>query len=236
MIDVDDEIKKTIANRAYKLDFDTVYKLVEDHPFILAGGSLCGDEVHDYDVYPDECSKFGFDDLERKVGEMQDKAEIVFKSPNAITVKLIDKDQIVQFCKYSKPSLEELVKSFDFSHVQVGIGFRGNGCGPFYEHVYYTDAFVISNVTRRTVYTGSEYPLSSLMRLMKYNKRGKLTRAETIRAAASILKDVIDRGYKDDADFKNQMDAIDLSIPDMKEASDLYTSLFEKGLVGKGEI
>ena len=31
MIDVYDEIKKTIANRAYKLEFNTVYELVDDH-------------------------------------------------------------------------------------------------------------------------------------------------------------------------------------------------------------
>lgn len=231
MIDVKDEIKKTITNRAYKLDYETVYWLVRDRPFILAGGALCGDEVRDYDIYSDSASRFHIEDVEERAMGNPRMVEVLCKTANALTVKLVDKNQIVQFCKYEKPSLEELVKSFDFSHIQVGIGFRGNGCGPYHEHVFYTDDFVLANVTRRTVYTGSEYPLSSLMRLMKYNKRGKLTRIDTMRAAMSILKDVIDRGYKDKDDFKIQLDAVDLGIPEMAEASKLYFSMVKRGMV-----
>lgn len=235
MIDVKDEIKKTITNRAYKLDYETVYWLVGDRPFILAGGALCGDEVRDYDIYPDSDCRFVIDDVEALALGDPKRAEVLCKTANSLTVKLVKKNQIVQFCKYEKPSLEELVKSFDFSHIQVGIGFRGNGCAPYHEHVFYTDEFVLANVTRRTVYTGSEYPLSSLMRLMKYNKRGKLTRIDTMRAAMSILKDVIDRGYKDKDDFKTQLDAVDLGIPEMAEASELYFSMVERGMVKKEE-
>lgn len=231
MIDVKDEIKKTITNRAYKLDYETVYWLVRDRPFILAGGALCGDEVRDYDIYPDADCRFVMDDVEALAIGDPKRAEVLCKTANALTVKLVKKNQIVQFCKYEKPSLEELVKSFDFSHIQVGIGFRGNGCGPYHEHVFYTDDFVLANVTRRTVYTGSEYPLSSLMRLMKYNKRGKLTRIDTMRSAMSILKDVIDRGYKNKDDFKTQLDAVDLGIPEMAEASELYFSMVKRGMV-----
>lgn len=232
MIDIEDKIAKTVTNRAYRLDFATVYKLIDDKPFYLAGGSLCGDEVHDFDLYPVHNDPFDAKKIEAKITETCGKdAVVVNKSPNALTVRLLAKNQIVQFCSYSKPSLDELVDSFDFSHIQVGIEFRGNGCDPFHEYVYYTDAFVLANVTRKTEYTGSEYPLSSLVRLFKYHKRGKLNKTETTKAVMKIVKDVIDRGYKNYKDYKNQLDAVDLCFLDTDEAFELYKSLAAKGLV-----
>lgn len=232
MIDIEDKIAKTITNRAHRLDFETVYKLIDDKPFYLAGGSLCGDEVHDFDLYPVHNDPFAIGNIEAKITETCGKdAVVVYKSPNALTVRLLAKNQIVQFCSYRKTSLEALVDSFDFSHIQVGIAFRGNGCAPFHEYVYYTDAFVLANVTRKTVYTGSEYPLSSLVRLFKYHKRGKLNKTEATQAVMKIVKDVVDRGYENYTDFKNQLDAVDLGYPDMKEAWELYKSFAAKGLV-----
>lgn len=232
MIDVEDKIAKTIASRAFRLDFETVYRLVDDRPFYLAGGSLCGDEVHDFDLYPVCGDSFDVKEIQAKIAESRgNDAVVVYKSPNALTVRLLAENQIVQFCSYRKPSLDALVDSFDFSHIQVGIAFRGNGCAPFHEHVYYTDAFVLANVTRKTVYTGSEYPLSSLVRLFKYHKRGKLNKTETTQAVMKIVKDIIDRGYENYEDYKNQLDAVDLGYPDMEEAWALYKSFAAKGLV-----
>lgn len=232
MIDIEDKIAKTIANRAYRLDFSTVYKLIGNKPFYLAGGSLCGDEVHDFDLYPVYEDPFDAKKIEAEIMETYGKdAVVVYKSPNALTVRLLAKNQIVQFCSYRKRSLDELVDSFDFSHIQVGIAFRGNGCAPFHEYVYYTDAFVLANVTRKTAYTGSEYPLSSLVRLFKYHKRGKLNKTETTQVVMKIVKDIVDRGYEDYKDYKNQLDAVDLGYPDMEDAWDLYKSFAAKGLV-----
>lgn len=232
MIDIEDKIAKTITNRAYRLDFETVYNLIDDKPFYLAGGSLCGDEVHDFDLYPVHNDPFDARKIEAKITETCGKdAVVVYKSPNALTVRLLTKNQVVQFCSYRKLSLNALVDSFDFSHIQVGIAFRGNGCAPFHEHVYYTDAFVLANVTRKTEYTGSEYPLSSLTRLFKYHKRGKLNKTETAQAVMKIVKDVVDRGYEDYKDYKDQMNAVDLCYHDMAEAWELYKSFAAKGLV-----
>lgn len=233
MIDVENEIANTITKRAFKLDFDTVYSLIGQRPFLLAGGALCGDEVRDFDLYPDEedGQPFSLQEVANAVRKPASKATLLFESKNALTVKLHKSGQVVQFCAYSKRSLKELVESFDFSHIQVGIRFRGNGCAPYHEHVFYTDAFVVANVTRRTAYTGSEYPLSSLMRLFKYHKRGKLTKYETARESMKILKDVLTRGYENYEDYKNQLDAIDLQYEGMQEAFDLYKAFCAKGIV-----
>lgn len=232
MIDVNDEIANTITKRAFKLDFKAVYKLIDDKPFLLAGGALCGDEVHDFDLYPDEegGKPFSLHEVAEAIKAPESGATLLFESKNALTVKLHEKGQVVQFCVYSKRSLQELVESFDFSHIQVGIRFRGNGCAPYREHVFYTDAFVAANVTRRTVYTGSEYPMSSLMRLFKYHKRGKLTKRETAQAVMKILKDVLERGYENYSDYRKQLDAIDLQYEGMQEAFDLYKTFCDKGL------
>lgn len=228
---IDEEIAKEVVRRAYRLDFDAVYRLIGNKPFFLAGGSLCGDPVNDFDLYPDPAEPFDSTAVLDAISAEPGKYRLLAKTANAITARLLDKDQIVQFCLYRKPSLDALVKSFDFSHVQVGIGFAGRGEPPHADMEYHTDEFVLANVTRRTAYTGSEYPLSSLVRLFKYAKRNKLTRIGTARAAMKILKDVLVRGYENYDDFKSQIDAVDLGLPDMQEAFELYETCVAKGLV-----
>lgn len=228
---INKEIDKEVVRRAYRLDFGTVYELIGNRPFFLAGGSLCGDPVNDFDLYPDPTMPFGRAAIRDAVFANPGKYELLTSTPNAITVKIIGKAQVVQFCSYQKPSLIALVKSFDFSHIQVGIRFTGDGKPPHADDAYYTDEFILANVTRRTVYTGSEYPLSSLVRLFKYAKRDKLTRIGVAQAAMKILKDVLDRGYKNYDDFKSQIDAVDLGLPNMQEAFDLYRMCVTKGLV-----
>lgn len=226
-----EEIDKEVVRRAYRLDFEAVYELLDDRPFFLAGGSLCGDPVNDFDLYPSPVVPFDSSTVLNVVWANPGKYKLLSKTRNAVTVKLIAKDQVVQFCSYRKPSLMELVKSFDFSHIQVGVEFTGDKEPPHADTVYYTDDFVLANVKRRTVYTGSEYPLSSLVRLFKYAKRDKLTRIGVAQAAMKILKDILDRGYENYDDFKSQIDAVDLGLPDMQEAFELYKMCVTKGLV-----
>lgn len=99
------------------------------------------------------------------------------------------------------------------------------------DSVYYTDEFVLANVVRRTTYTGSEYPLSSLVRLFKYAKRDKLTRVGVAQAAMKTMKDILARGYENYDDFKSQLDAVDLGIPGMREAFELFKMCVARGLV-----
>ena len=46
-----------------------------------------------------------------------------------------------------------------------------------------------------------------------------------------ILKDVLNRGFKNYDDFKSQIDAIDLCLPDLQEAFELYQTCVAKELV-----
>lgn len=222
--------EKAVLRRAFKLDYKTVYKLLDNSPFILAGGALCADKVNDYDLYPVEGHPFNWGKIEDKLEEMHGK--ILFVSANAMTAELPN-GQVVQFCEYHKPTLKELVLSFDFTHIQAGIEFAGYWADPCSDNVYVTSGFIAASVSGRTQYAGSEYPFSSLIRAGKYQARGRLTRIEAARTSARILDDILKRGFKDYADFKDQMDAIDLSMDETAEASNLWVTVRNRGLVGR---
>lgn len=232
---LNDRIRATILKRASRLQHERVYDLVFDRPFILAGGALCGDPVHDFDIYPAPDKPFSPADVAAAVelertGKGALDVSVVARTKNAVTV-LLSGGQKVQFCSYLKPSLEELVGSFDYSHVQVGVRFPAQRRPPDASCVYYTDEFVLANVTRETEYTGSEYPLSSVVRALKYYKRGKMTRATASRSILKAMADLVRRGYNDYADFKDQLDAIDLGLPDGNEARELWEAVREAKLV-----
>lgn len=231
MIDVNDIIKKAVLQRAMRLQHGRVYSLTGGKPFILAGGALSGDTVHDFDVYPLRTNPFTRAEIEAAITEKKPAGvSVVSTTKNAITV-LLDGGQLVQFCSYFKPSLTALVTSFDYSHVQVGVLFPGNNELPRVDTVFYTDAFVMANVTRCTEYTGSEYPTSSLIRTLKYHKRGKLPKMAAGKTVLRILAGVINRGFSDYADFKDQLDAIDLGLPDCEEACLLWEAVKNANLV-----
>lgn len=228
---IDVKIREAVVRRANRLNFDKVYKLLENSPFILAGGALSGDPVHDFDVYPDADRPFtmaGVRDSTRVSGDPE--VSLVSHTRNAVTL-LLPAGQFVQFCAYRKPTLQTLVDSFDFSHVQVGVRFRGDGQPPQPQDVYYTDGFVVANMTRQAMYTGSEYPTASIVRTLKYYKRGKMTRSSAARSVLRAMADVVQRGFKDYADFKDQLDAIDLGMPDCWEARLLWAAACEAKLV-----
>jgi len=226
------EVHRAINRRAYKLDYKTVYSLIGDGPFILAGGAVCGDKVSDFDLYAVAGHEFDLDAIELKAEGLDVKT--LARTKNALTVELPNR-QVVQFCRYRRPSLEELVKSFDFTHIQAGITFPGYGDGPSAGDAYCTEGFLAAALTGSTKYVASEYPFSSIVRVGKYLARGRLTRVGAAKAVAKAMADFLRRGFKDYADFKDQLDAIDLSLEDCREASELYAAADSRRLIGATE-
>ena len=231
------EVHRAIARRAYKLDYKTVYSLIDEGPFILAGGAVCGDKVSDFDLYAVAGHEFDLEAIALKAEELQVEGldvKTLAMTKNALTVELPNR-QVVQFCRYRKPSLKELVKSFDFTHIQAGIAFPGHGKVPGYGDAYCTEGFIAAALTGSTKYTASEYPFSSIVRAGKYLARGRLTRVGAAKAMARAMADVLRRGFRDYADFKDQLDAIDLSLEDCAEASELYAAADSRKLIGAAE-
>lgn len=155
--------------------------------------------------------------------------------------------KVVQFCKYKKESLYKLVESFDFAHIQVGTrveiewrpgGFEGDPGGyesSTVDEVAYTPDWEQSHLLETTWYTGSEYPLSSLIRTVKYFQRGAYANKHEYKVdILNILSDIISRGYKDYPDYKDQLAAIDLLLlepEESKAAWDLFRTCGHAGMV-----
>ena len=215
------------------------------HGYFIAGNSCNAAAPHDFDVYP-WGDDFDFKEIMSRI-ESVGGYEVI-ETRNALTVNIGGK--IIQFCNYNKHDLISLVESFDFAHIQVGVaisikwrpGDFENDLGGYesstIKYVEYTDNWQRAHMLETTWYTGSNYPLSSLLRTIKYFQRGAYAnKYEYKKDIINILKDIISRGYKDYEDYedyKDQLAAVDLLLlePEEKEAAwNLYLTCGERGLV-----
>lgn len=243
-------IDQALKTKASKAPLWEIAFLLCNEPFALAGGCLVTDPPNDYDVYPMSMHTKAFDRGSIEAGleslKKTHDCAVLFESRNALTVCVDGKR--IQFCDYAvmspsvpdKPSLVELVRSFDYTHVQVGVSFTpmddGNGSirTPEVDLIYYTDDYLETLVTNQTKYSGTEFPLGALIRLRKYDKRGLLPLSRYRRTVLDLLSDIIGRGFKDYDDFKNQLEAVDLSVLTEDESDSawrLYQTCCKQGLV-----
>jgi hypothetical protein len=208
------------------------------HEFYVAGNSLNKLAPNDIDIFPIE-SLFTRDQASRL-------GNIVSETKNAITVKVnldenlthqngaeqneihsFGKTITVQLCNYQHKDLITLVNSFDFSHIQIGAKIS---VGESIDQIYYTNEYSESKLCQSTEYTGSEYPLSSLIRAFKYAKRGDFSGNSHIFSVFKVLVDIVGRGFKDYQDFKNQLDAIDLGLVPENQSELSDSGLSDTGL------
>lgn len=169
-----------------------------------AGGSLTG-KINDIDLFLPTNKQWPVEKI----------TEEKFQTPNCITTHF--KDMKFQLCKYYKSTLLDLVESFDFAHIQVGIEIDNQQLKQF----YCTDNYILSNLSKTSWFVGSEFPLSSLIRTLKYKCQGIFADREDIKAIIDTLAAVLNRGFNGYDDFKNQLDAVDLGLlpEDMKDIS-----------------
>lgn len=208
----------------------------ETTSYWIAGSSCNPEAPNDYDIYPSKETSFDFQTIADMAVKLKCKG--VRETRNALTV--IINDTPVQFCNYSKTSLKELVDSFDFAHVQIGMEAEieweedVSYTDTRLTNVYTSDEYIKSCILSDTWYTGSEYPLSSMLRLVKYAQRGFFRGKSYIVSQLRILADVVSRGFSSYEDFKDQMEAIDLRLLEENE-SDAAWRLFQafsaRGLV-----
>lgn len=220
-----EEIKKSYIRKLEKI----LYPVIDILPFnfYLAGGAF-SKSVHDLDLFPTPKTKMD------SWGETFEDVFFISQTKNAKTVRY--KGKIIQFCNYKHKDLPTLVDSFDFAHIQIGfeisIDIVHKRKVINFDAFYFHEAYLIAKGINQTYYTGSEYPLSSLLRLLKYHKRGELSKSRSIIEAIKIVGDIADRGFKGYDDFKDQLDAVDLGLVpeeldglDSKELVKLFTVL-----------
>lgn len=224
-MNIKETLEKAVTIKAKRIPAWDIAFILDNDDFRVAGGCFMDEVPNDYDVYPAFGKSFNTDRIRKNTIESL-KGEVICETKNAITVKVHGK--VIQFCTYYKATLQELVDSFDFSHCQVGVEFSsretddGGIATPEINDIAWYDAWVEYRITRQSTYTGSEYPLSSLIRLNKYVKRDIIKGKSYTIEVLKILNDIIKRGYTDYRDFKNQLDAVDLLLLEPKEANAAY--------------
>lgn len=215
----------------------------ECNGYFVAGNSCNASAPHDFDLYPWRNNKFDFEGIKSRIRSVD--GYVITETRNALTVNIGGKT--IQFCNYWKPDLISLIESFDFAHIQIGVAVsiewrpgegpddRGGYDYSVIEYVEYTDNWQRAHMLETTWYTGSDYPLSSLLRTVKYFQRGAYAnKYEYKKDIINILNNIISRGYKDYQDYKDQLAAIDLLLlePEENEAAcNLYLTCCKRGLV-----
>lgn len=200
---------------------DDIKEVLVANKAIFAGSAMIPKHaINDIDVF-----FYSSKDYEKAVDAIS-QAYRTFETPNCITIKA--NFVKVQLCKYSYPTMEQLVESFDFAHVQIAYDI-------FSQEVAYTEQANAAFISHTTTFTGSAYPLSSLIRLSKYYERGMIQGRGLIGEVLLILKAIVERGFKDYEDFKDQLQAVDLNFGEGNDiAYDLYKVCLAKGLVENG--
>lgn len=205
---------------------DDIKKVLVDNHGIFAGSAMIPKhEINDIDVF-----FYSSKDYKNAVDAICTVYKF-FRTANCVTITPRD-DVKIQLCKYNYPTMKQLVESFDFAHVQIAYDV-------FSQEVVYTEQAKESFISHTTTFTGSEYPLSSLIRLSKYYERGFIAGRGLIGEVLLIFKAVVERGFKDYEDFKDQLNAIDLHFFDTEGgenslAYSLYEVCRKKGLVDNG--
>jgi hypothetical protein len=201
--------------------------LKEDMEFYVAGGCMAGNTFYDVDLFPRTPIKWEL--------KLKPEWKVLSDTPNALTVDV--DGTVVQFCSYSHPTLEALVESFDYAHIQVGARVllkQQEHLNTWHvKELYTSEAYHAAWATQSTWFTGSEYPLSSLIRAEKYYRYGIFSKGTYIKSVIQTLTEVVRRGFKNYADFKDQLDAVDLGLlpenlkevdfPELRNLYDLLT-------------
>lgn len=194
--------------------------LVANHAIFAGSAMIPGHAVNDIDVF-----FYNSKDYDKAVDALSSMYKS-FETVNCVTITSVVK---VQLCKYIYLTRQLLIESFDFAHVQIAYDI-------FSQKVAYTEQAKDAFVSHTTTFTGSEYPLSSLIRLSKYYNRGMIPGRGLIGEVLLILKAILERGFEDYEDFKDQLNAIDLQFFDTEGgdndlAHDLYDVCVNRGLV-----
>ncbi len=178
-----------------------IFETLEIERVRLCGGGLMR-KYSDLDFYP--AAKDGFPNRE---SDKWKKVDVSAQTDNAVSIGG------VQLCRYYIPTLPELVESFDFAHCQVGVELEIDEDGNWKAiEVFTSDPFIHARATQTTAFTGSDYPLSSLVRVPKVANKLGLSQIEIARLTVQVLAAIVDRGFDGYEDIKDQFDAIDLAV------------------------
>jgi hypothetical protein len=157
----------------------------------------------------------------------------LFETDNAITCR--DHGQVIQLCKFAYQDLRAMITAFDFAHCQMGVRARITKIRELeYVDSDWTPEFINARVTGDTWFTSGAMPVSSIVRLLKFHKRGMVSRRSAVDSVIKILAQIADDGFVSREDFEAQVNGIEddviervLRNPDRKDVADALDSLYE---------
>jgi len=213
------DIDKRLKRRAEMLIEHHLPKEVMPSAYYMAGGCFRKERINDIDIYP-VGHPLGFDVRTTLVGV---NSVLTYKSKNVHTYAI--DGMLVQCCRYYKQTLEELVESFDFNLCQVGVTVVDGQV----TDIYHSKAYELFDEFGKVFYTGSEFPLGSLLRHGKYSEYQ--SKREYRDDQVHILSDICKRGYTSYTDFLSQLDSIDLGYrpENRKQLQNIFHALQKKG-------
>lgn len=171
-IQVEKLLKGVLQNFIEVIKNDEIKEIFKKRCFITGGSipSMLMDEwVNDYDFYffqKDDINKVKeyFEKYHTK--DTSNKYHLKLITDNSINIS--DKIQLITKF-YGNP--KEVTANFDWKHIKSYFWYNESHNNEKYELVLTDDVYRLI-VEKELIYTGSSYPLSSLLRLKKYLKKG----------------------------------------------------------------
>lgn len=195
-------------------EFDLLYSP------IIAGGfirSYYSREIpNDMDLY--FYNNKDFEKSKKKLIKL--KWELIYSTNLALTLKKDNK--LIQLIKPNSDAIvkiktpEDLIESFDFTVCQAcffkkekGLNdiLRENDDGKDAYYEYFSESFFEDLASKTLIYTGSEMPLSSLKRAIKYTKKGFYV---SDRCIIKIVKDLYEKvNFENEDEVQRQILGMD---------------------------
>lgn len=159
---------------------------------IVAGGFIrayyAGERPSDLDLYFRNEK-----DLNTVLAELQAKSWAVrFESDRAIT--LLKDNKMVQLIKfvYAEPAV--IIENFDFTICCAALTMNKDGNGDLIGDVFLHDDYFEHLAGKLLIFQGSQFPLSSLKRSIKFIRRGYSICDENIIALSEAISQVVNWG------------------------------------------
>lgn len=183
------------------INHERVKFIIANRTFVSGGcipSMLMGEFVNDYDIYfvdPNDAFfvKQYFKEIENN---KEGKYHVKLITDNAIN--LSDKIQLIT--RFSGTP-KEVTDNFDWQHIKSYFIFP--------DTLVLTDDVYRLIVEKELIYTGSDYPLSSLFRLKKYLKKGWNVSIKTMtHIAMDIVKEFSEHTHVNEDIFKVDVDVL----------------------------
>ena len=104
-------ISERLLSRLKHISFNKFMEEMDLTSVYVCGNSCNVAKPNDYDVYltPEESKDF----LSRDFGKLEGDIKLSTRTKNSMTFVYLGK-HVIQICNYSKPTLQQLIESFDF--------------------------------------------------------------------------------------------------------------------------